>query len=296
MTNYVLITPARDEAAYLPMVIEAVSKQTVRPTKWIIVSDGSIDGTDEIVIAASMAAPFIQLVSRQAIDGRSFGSKALAFREGLGYVQNTQFNFIGNLDADVTFDAEYYERLIERMSENPALGVASGVCWDKTDSGFRRTTSSLNHAVGAVQFWRRECFDDVGGYRPVSVGGIDSLAELIARMKGWDTRSFPELPVYHHKPVDMTNGRTGFRIAYRAGLTEYHIGTCPLFAVIKAVRRWKERPVVLSVFVRLFAFGRLLMVGAKRDAPQELVAYLKKEHISLLKQVILRPQKILEFH
>src|SRR5262249_51835178 len=162
------------------------------PLKWIIVSDGSTDDTDRIVADASRERPFIELISVKAGSARSFGSKALAFQKGYQALAATRYDFIGNLDADVTFEPGYYERILQEMAKNARLGVAGGVIFDKTPSGFKRTTSSLNHAVGAVQFWRRECFEAVGGYRPATVGGVDSLAELTARMKGWETKSFPD--------------------------------------------------------------------------------------------------------
>jgi len=287
MEIYTLITPARNEAPYLPGVIESVLRQTVQPAKWVIVSDGSTDGMDCIVERASKSNPYIQLIRVEGHTKRSFGSKALAFREGYKTLQNVVFNYVGNLDADVTMESHYYQRILEEMSKNPLLGVASGVVWDKRNVGFKRIISNLNHAVGAVQFWRRECFEAVGGYHPASVGGIDSLAELTARMKGWETRSFPDLPVYHHKPIDSANARSVIQIAYRAGLTEYHIGTYPLFAVLKAIRRWREAPFIISTLTRLFGYGRLWVTKAPRDAPEELVAYLKREQKTVLKRFLL---------
>ena len=286
MKTYTLITPARNEAEYIPKVIESMVGQTVQPSKWVIVNDGSTDDTENIVMQASKTYPVIQLIRSKGELNRSFGSKALAFQKGYQALQNLMFDYVGNLDADVTMEPHYYERILEEMLKNPRLGVVSGVVWDRTGNKFKRVTSNLNHAVGAVQFWRRECFEAVGGYRPATVGGIDSLAELTARMKGWHTRSFPDLPVYHHKPIDSANGRKGIRIAYRAGLTEYHIGTWPVFALLKAIRRWKESPIIICVFIRLFGYSRLWLTKASRDAPKELVAYLKNEQKGLIREVL----------
>jgi len=287
MYSYALVTPARNEAKYLPKLLESIQGQTVKPARWVIVSDCSTDDTDDIAARASKSNPLMKFIRFSGGANRSFGSKAVAFKAGYDALQGVGFEYIGNLDADVTMEPHYYERMLEEMSRNARLGVASGVLWDKTNSGFKRTTSNLNHAVGGVQFWRRECFEAVGGYRPVTVGGVDSLAELTARMKGWETRSFPDLPIYHHKPVDSANGRTGIRIAYRAGLTEYHIGTHPLFAVLKAVRRWKGSPLILSSFARIFAYGKLYLTRAPRDASNELVAYLKNEQMMLIRQTVM---------
>jgi len=284
---YALISPARNEAAFLPALIDSVVRQSVLPRNWVIVSDGSTDKTDEIVCEAVRRYGFIKFIRNQATAERNFGAKARAFQKGYIALKDVEFDFIGNLDADVTFGRDYYARMLDEMHKNPRLGVASGVCWDKTADGFKLVTISLNHAVGAVQFFRRECFEAVGGYRPATVGGVDSLAELTARMKGWQTQAFPELPVYHHKPVDSANARTGVKICYRAGLTEYYIGTHPLFAIAKAIRRWREAPVGLSPFIRLFAYLRLWLSGSERDAPEELVAYLRREQLEILKQRLL---------
>lgn len=287
MYSYALVTPARNEAEYLPKVIESVLLQTVKPAKWIIVSDGSTDGTDDIAEAAAKSHAYIFFVSTKGGAKRSFGSKTKAFQAGYDVLGDEEYDYIGNLDADITFEPGYYARMLAEMENNPRLGIASGVCWEKIYGRFQMITKSFNHAVGGVQFFRRNCFEDIGGYQPVSVGGIDSLAERTARMKGWETTAFPDLPLYHHKPVDSVNGRGAVRICYRAGLTEYHIGTHPLFAIAKALRRWREAPVFLSMFIRLYGYSKLWVSGTKRDASDELVAYLKTEQMAALKNVFL---------
>lgn len=286
--NYVLITPARNEAAFLPMVISSILAQTIRPHRWVIVSDGSTDGTDDIARTAAAQHDFIRFLRSEGRSTRGFGSKAVAFRAGRAVLGTEDYAYIGNLDADITFEPGYYERMLAEMEKNPRLGVASGVCWDKTPTGFKCVTISLNHAVGAVQFFRRECFDQIGGYRPTTVGGVDSLAELLARMHRWQTQAFADLPVYHHKPVDSASGGKSVRICYRAGQTEYHIGSHPLFAIAKAVRRWRQRPMLGSVFIRLYAYFKLSLFGAHRDAPEELVEYLKSEQLGTLRAWLLR--------
>lgn len=280
--SYVLVTPARNEMNFLPALIECVLSQTVLPAKWIIVNDNSTDRTEEIARDAARTSARIEVIGMSASSGRSFGSKARAFDQGYRELRPMYFDYVGNVDADVTFGRTYYEQLLDRMAKSPRLGVASGVILDKTERGFRRTISSLNHAVGAVQFWRRECYEETGGYKPVTLGGMDSLAERTARLRGWETRSFEELAVLHHKPIDSAAGGTGSRIAYRAGCTDYYVGTSLLFAVLKAIRRWRERPMILSTFVRLLGYTRLCVLREDRDAPDDLVRFLRKEEVRLL--------------
>ena len=288
LRRYALVTPARNEGKYLRALMDSVVAQIVQPVRWVIVSDGSTDDTDVIVTEYARRYPFISLLRRESGAERSFGSKAVAFQRGVEQLGSLAFDYLGNLDADITLEPDYYERILETMEQNPRLGVATGVCWDKTESGFHCVTMSLNHAVGAVHFFRRACFEAVGGYRPVSVGGMDSLAVLSARMHGWETRCWPELPVYHHKPVDSAGGRSAFRIAYRAGETEYHIGTHPLFAVVKALRRWRSSPLVLGSLIRLIAYFRLWIFSRPRDASPELTRYVHREQMARLRSLFRR--------
>jgi len=275
--NFALITPARNEAPFIRGLVDSVLGQTARPIVWVFVSDGSSDGTDDLMMEAARRNPFIRLIRREAANDRSFGSKALAFRCGWDAISNLPFDFVGNLDADITLLPDYYESILVEMQRNVRLGIASGVCMERQGADFRCITISTNHAVGAVQLFRRSCFDAIGGYQPVSVGGMDALAELTARMKGWETRAFGHLPVYHHKPVDSANARGRMRIRYRAGMTEYHIGSSPLFAIAKALRRWNDKPFLLGMLFRLFAYFKLLLGRVPRDASEELVAYLRRE-------------------
>jgi biofilm PGA synthesis N-glycosyltransferase PgaC len=250
MRNYVLVTPVKDEAAYVSGVIRSIALQSLKPVRWVIVSDASTDGTDDIVRAAGKEHGFIRFIRVEKNGKRSFGSKAAAFSEGYRLMGDLSYGYIGNLDADITLLPDYYRNIIEEMCRNPLLGVASGVCCDKTPGGFKRTVSSLDHAVGA--------------------------------------RSFERFPVYHHKPVDSVGGRRAFHIAYRAGMTEYHIGTHPLMAVAKACRRLNQPPLFLGLFVRLWGYCRLWLAGVKRDAPSELVDYLKRVQVQRLRDAIFR--------
>lgn len=289
--RYVLVTPARNEGRFLQALLHSVLSQTILPVKWVIVSDGSTDDTEAIVTEYARRHPFISLLRRESGQERSFGSKAAAFQRGVEQLGPVAFDYLGNLDADITLEPGYYDRMLREMEQNPRLGIASGVCWDKTANGFKRVTISLNHAVGAVHFFRRDCFDAVGGYRPVSVGGMDSLAVLTARMLGWETRCFPDLPVYHHKPVDSANG-SAWRVAYRAGQTEYHIGTHPLFALVKAVRRWRSSPLLLGSMIRMLAFSRLWLFRQHRDASDDLVRFVQHEQLTRLRLLFRRSSEV----
>ncbi len=173
--RYVLITPARNEAAFIEETIRSVIAQTVRPLKWVIVSDGSTDGTDEIVRKHAVEHDWIELVRMPERNERHFAGKVYAFNAGYARVQGLDYKFIASLDADVSFDVEYCEFVLSKLVENPLLGVA-GTPFREGDTTYDYRYTSLDHVSGACQFFKRECFESIGGYVPLQVGGIDLVA------------------------------------------------------------------------------------------------------------------------
>ena len=191
MLKYVLITPARNEAALLENTIKCVVRQTVLPVKWVIVSDGSTDGTDDIVTRYSAAHQWIELVRMPDRRERHFAGKVGAFKAGQERLQDLHYDVIGNLDADITFGEDYFAFLISRFEGNLRLGVAGTPFREESEQYDYRFTS-IEHVSGACQLFRKQCFEEIGGYTPIKIGGIDLVAVISARMKGWQTRSFLE--------------------------------------------------------------------------------------------------------
>ena len=179
--TYVLITPARNEAAFIGQTIQAVIRQTVKPAKWVIVSDGSTDGTDELVKKYARGNPWMELVRMPERTDRHFGGKAIAFNAGRHRIRHIPYDVIGNLDADITFDADYFEFLLNKFAQDRTLGVA-GTPFREGDAQYDYRFSRKEHVSGACQLFRRECFETIGGYIPLKGGGIDLTAVVTARM------------------------------------------------------------------------------------------------------------------
>src|SRR5713101_9789849 len=160
---YVLITPARNEVQFIEHTIKSVVNQTVRPLKWVIVSDGSTDGTDEIVRNYGTKHEWIELVRLPERTHRNFAGKVAAFDAGYARVSELKFDVVGNLDADVSFEADYLAFLISKFTENPGLGVA-GTPYREENAAHDDRFKSPDHVSGACQMFRRKCFEDIGGY------------------------------------------------------------------------------------------------------------------------------------
>lgn len=278
LSAYVLITPARNEAVYIEQTIQSIINQTVLPEKWIIVSDGSTDGTDEIVQRYQAQYSFIELLRRQSSEERNFASKVYAFKNGLGRVTGVGYDFIGNLDADLTFAPFYYAKVLEKLMSNPKLGIAGGEVFDFYDNKAHKRYSSYNSVAGGVQLFRRSCYEEVGGYIPISFGNEDSIAEITARMKGWETRSFPELKVLHHRRTG-TEGRSVLKARFKQGHIECMLGYHPLFHVARAMQRLRESPFVLGSLVRMCGYFWTWLRKPKRKVSEEFVKFLRQEEL-----------------
>jgi hypothetical protein len=278
---YALVTPARNEEACIRQTIHSVLAQTVRPTKWVIVSDGSTDRTDDIVREFLGQYHFITLL-RTGTEGRKdFGSKVKAFQKGYEALRGMRFDFIGNLDADVTFHPTYYEEILKRFDADPALGLAAGAIFELIGDRFIAQRGSSNSAAGSVQLFRRTCYESFGGYVPISGGGIDTAAEILARMQGWQVRTIEELPVYHHRRM-TTGSHHVLRTRFRGGVTNYLLGYHPLFQLASCVRRLVDQPYVIGSLCAGAGYLWSRLQRRQRALSPEAVAFIRSEQLARL--------------
>jgi glycosyltransferase involved in cell wall biosynthesis len=283
---YVLVTAARNEEAYIEMTIKSVIAQTVLPQKWVIVSDGSTDRTDEIVKRYAAQYDFIELMRLEAKDERNFASQVYNQRAGVERLQNIKYGFIGVLDGDISVKPDYYERILRQFELNAKLGLAGGVLFDLLDGKWirQRVNVSLN-VSGPVQMFRRQCYDDIGGYLSLSKGGADAIAEVMARMHGWDVRSFPDIEVFHYRPTGSSCGGTLVR-RFHFGVSEYMYGNHPLFEFTKCLYRIKQRPYLLGGIFRLCGYCWAFLQRKRREAPRDVIRYLQQEQLHRLYAVL----------
>lgn len=279
--RYVLITPVRNEQDTIEGTIDSVLRQTVHPARWVIVSDNSTDRTDAIIQHHARQHDFIELIQLSRPAERSFAAKIAAFNLGYNALKGEPFDLIGNLDADVTFDPDYYEQIMKIFDRNPRLGIAGGVIMEYLAGGFRKQQSSPLHTPGATQVFRRPCFEEIGGYLPLKNGGEDSAADIMARMRGWQTQSFGHLRVFHHRRVGSGLGGV-LQARYYAGVTDYNLGKHPLFMLAKSLRRLNESPPILSSVFRLAGFLHALACRRQRPVPAEFIEFVRREQMKRL--------------
>jgi len=286
--GFVLVTAAHNEEAFIENTIKAVVSQTLLPERWVIVSDASVDDTDKIVQGYAERCKFIELVHIGENHAPSFASKIYALNAGLERLKGNDYEFIGILDADVSFETSYFASLLKRFERDPALGLAGGFIYEKRNGKFKiRFGDSVRSVAGAVQLFRRECYESVGGILPLKYGGEDWCAEVMARMKGWRVEAFPELEVFHHKPTGA--GAGALRYWYQQGLMDFSLGSYPLFVIFKCLRRLRAKPYVLGALARLFGFLWASCRREERPVRNELVEFLRAEQKERLRHSLLKP-------
>jgi GT2 family glycosyltransferase len=261
-----------------------MTKQTLHPEKWVIVSDGSTDGTDEIVKQYAAKHPWIELVRMPERRERHFGGKVACFNAGCERVKDAGYDIIGNLDADLSFESDIFAFLMAKFAANPRLGVG-GVPFTEGEGTYDFRFSSVEHVSGACQLFRRECFEQIGGYTPIKGGGIDVVAVLTARMKGWETRTFPERSLLHHRPMG-TAGHGGLTVRFKLGQKDYTLGRHPLWQIFRCCYQMARRPVILGGGMLLAGYWWAMMKRTERPLTQELILFQRREQMNRLKKFV----------
>jgi poly-beta-1,6-N-acetyl-D-glucosamine synthase len=288
--SYVLVTPARNEEASIEKTIRSVTSQTVLPKKWVIVSDGSTDRTDEIVGRYLQGHPWMELLRMPERRDRNFAAKAHCFNAGYSAVKDVKYDIIGNLDADITFDRDYLEFRLHKFREFPDLGVA-GTPFVEGDSHYDYRFTNIEHVSGACQLFRRECFEQIGGYLPIKGGGIDWTAVTTARMKGWRTRTFTEKVCFHHRKMG-TGDSSLLKASFRHGKKDYCCGNHPLWQFARTLYQMSKRPYVIGGAWLYAGYLWGFLSRAPKAANPDLIAFCRSEQMQRLRgKMLFRPNR-----
>lgn len=281
LPKYVLITPARNEAQFIELTIQSVVAQSVRPVRWVIVSDGSTDATDAIVAKYAAENPWIELIQMPGRRERHFAGKVLAFNAGYARLNNVEYEVIGSLDADISFDEDYFAFLLQKLAEDSALGLIGTPFKDDLNKIYDYRFVSIEHVSGACQLFRRECFEQIGGYVPVKGGGIDHIAVITSRMKGWKTRTFTEKVCLHHRAIG-TAQRSALAARFKFGVQDYALGGAPIWEFFRMIYQMTKRPYLVGGLTLGAGYLWALVRRAKRPVSDELVAFRRREQMARL--------------
>jgi poly-beta-1,6-N-acetyl-D-glucosamine synthase len=285
LPTYVLVTPARNEAQFIESTIKSVVAQTVRPLKWVIVSDGSTDRTVAIVSRYAAEHEWIELLRMPDRKERHFAGKAYAFNAGKAKMEGIAYDVIVNLDADITFEQDYFSYLLEKLTVDPVLGVVGTPYVETTGKIYDYRFTSPDHVSGACQVFRRECYEAIGGYVPVKIGTIDCIAVITARMKGWKTRTFTEKVCQHHRKVGTAQSGP-IKASFTDGVMDYAMGNHPLWELFRSAYQTTRKPYLVRGIALgigyLWSFAR----GTKRPVSREFMQFHRHEQMQRLKNKV----------
>jgi len=278
--KYVLISPVRDEEEYIKMTLDSVANQTVLPVEWILVDDGSSDRTPEIIDEFARTHPWIRLKLRADRGKRAIGAGVIeAFNFGLKHLSVSDYEFLVKLDGDLSFGPTYFEDLFRKFSDNRDLGIASGKTYIERRGNLVVERMADQHVRGASKVYRRACFEQIDGLKPII--GWDMVDELYAQYKGWETRSFAELVLVHHRPMGTSTG-SALRGKLRWGRGRYVTGSHPVFILASGTYRMTEHPYVLGGLALMYGYFTAWLNRHPRITESEIREFQKRRELKRL--------------
>lgn len=284
--NYILISPCKDEGAYIEKTLESILNQTIKPRQWIIVDDGSTDNSVELINAYREKMPFIKLVSRPENERRVGGGVILAFNEGMKHVDVEDYDFLCKFDVDLDLPPAYFETLLERMDADPVLGTCSGKAYYiHPQTGARVSELCGDEAsVGMTKFYRRECFEQIGGF--VAEVGWDGYDCHRARWFGWRARSWndtEDLKFTHLRPMGSSQ-QSIYRGRIRHGKGQFHLGAHPLFFLISSLyRSVRQKPYIIGTAFSMYGYIKAYFQGEKRFGDRDMTRFIQAYQIRALR-------------
>jgi glycosyltransferase involved in cell wall biosynthesis len=276
--NYILVTSAYNEEQNISKCIESVLKQTILPTEWIIINNGSSDNTGEIVKNYSDKFPFIKLVFKEKVEFKISGYHAiLNFYYGLNKLENNLYNFLGNLDADIVIDRpDYYEYQMEKMVADDKIGITTGVTYYfDLDGNKQLVWHNPWHTTGGLKFYKRECFESLGIMTPDF--GWDGADEMKAMSRGWKTITFFHLEVNHLGKLRDLDRQKNREYHFNRGFSIFRRGYPYWYIIIKVLQTLKESSYSSSRAL-LEGYWSGLVSREPKILNQQEIRFLRKFH------------------
>lgn len=283
MSEFVLITPVKNEESFISRVLDTIVNQEKKPIRWIIVDDNSIDNTANIIKNFCSNYYFIKYTKLEESSKRDFASKVNAIKYGVTKLTTGNYNYIGILDADITLESNYYSTLLNELDNEPKVGIAGGKIIDLVDGKKYPNPASPYSIKGAIQLFRKECYEDIGAFLPLKYGGEDAIACYMARFNGWQLKHYENLTVYHHR-FNSTANKNLFQIQFEFGQREYHMGYLPLFSFMKSIGFIFKKPFLIGSIVKLIAYWYSKLRKERIIVPENVVLFLRQEQKKRLKK------------
>jgi len=279
MAQYVVITPVRDEEEFIADTLECVIRQTMAPAEWVIVDDGSSDGTPAILDRYASQYPWIHVIHRLNRGFRKSGGGVMeAFYDGYKAIRCTDWEFVVKLDGDLSFAPDYFQKCFEYFRQEPALGIGGGDIYHDIDGHMKLESNPIFHVRGATKIYRKACWEAIGGLWMSA--GWDTIDEVKANMLGWKTYSFQDLRLHHHRFTGTADGLVQDRIKH--GKVCYVSGYHPLFLLASCLRRLSQKPYLIGSAAILYGYLKACLTRQSRVEDPPYLAYIRAQQLRRL--------------
>jgi biofilm PGA synthesis N-glycosyltransferase PgaC len=279
MTRYVVVTPVRDEEKHIAATIKAVSRQTVKPIEWVIVNDGSSDHTGSIIDRYAGQSEWIRAIHRANRGFRKAGGGVVeAFYDGYNNLRSSDWEFIVKLDGDLTFAADYFQRCFEHFGKQPRLGIGGGEIYHDVGGKLKAETGPRFHVRGATKIYRRRCWEAIDGLWVAP--GWDTIDEVKANMLGWETGTFEDLHLLHHRLTGSAEGMWRDRVKH--GVACYVSGYHPFFVAASCLRRLGRKPYIVGSLAVAVGFVKGHLGELPRVNDPALISYVRAQQLRRL--------------
>lgn len=274
--SYCLITPARDEAQYARRTLESIVRQSVLPSLWVIVDDGSKDETPEILKEYAEKYEWIRVIKRVDRGTRKLGGGVIdAFYAGYETINPKEYSYVCKLDLDLDIPPRYFETLMQRMEQDPRIGTCSGKPYMDLNGRLVSEMLGDENSVGMIKFYRTDCFEEIGGFvRYLMWDGIDGHR---CRMLGWVAISWdePEIRFVHLRPMG-TSDKSWWTGRVRHGVGQYYMGTTPVYMLLSGLFRMSRPPLILGGVAMLWGYVKSTLQRGERYEDSMFRAFLRR--------------------
>jgi glycosyltransferase involved in cell wall biosynthesis len=277
--RYVIITPVRDEEKHIEATIESVRQQSLLPSEWVIVDDGSTDRTGKIIDRYAAQYSWIHVIHRENRGFRKSGGGVMeAFYEGYKALDSSDWDFIVKLDGDLSFDHDYFENCFEYFRRDPELGIGGGQIYHDVCGTLKVEVNPRFHVRGATKIYRRSCWKAIGGLWPAP--GWDTIDEVKANMLGWKTYAFSDLCLLHHRFTGSEEGLLRDRVKH--GVACYVSGYHPLYILASSVLRAAQKPYIVGSAAILYGFLKGYLSQSPRVEDRLYIGYIRGQQLRRL--------------
>ena len=277
--SHVVVTPSRNETDFLPALVDSMTRQSITPSEWIIVSHNSGEVAQSFLNQISKKHDWISVIT--VVDGskRKRGSQiAKLVNTGLSQT-SLNWDYFSKIDADMVLPKDYFANILSKFSDSESLGIASGTCYLLSNDIKKIEKVSPDHTRGGLKTYRRECFEEIGGIKEIN--GWDGVDNISAQMNGWETTSFLDLEVRHQR---RTGSHSGLIVGcFESGRFAHAMGYFPPFMIARSLHRMASKPFFIGGISMFMGYLYSILSRQKRATEPEVAAFLRKKQKERLK-------------